>query len=96
MFNQVDEVKALYVVKFDSSCSWRLFLYRLFFFCRGRKEYEPPRYMSVNTAVEQLLEIEENRQENGEFDSCVVCGLDVEVGRRCYIVVSNVDESPCF
>jgi diphthine methyl ester synthase len=24
--------------------------------CRGRKIYEPPRYMSVNTAVEQLIE----------------------------------------
>ncbi|CAO3643854.1 unnamed protein product [Cunninghamella blakesleeana] len=29
---------------------------------RGRKIYEPPRYMTVNQAVEQLLEIEENRQ----------------------------------
>lgn len=35
------------------------------FFCRGKKEYEPPRYMSINTAIEQLLEIEENRQEKG-------------------------------
>ncbi|KAJ8658718.1 diphthine synthase [Lichtheimia ornata] len=30
---------------------------------RGRKIYEPPRYMTVNQAVEQLLEIEENRGE---------------------------------
>eukprot|EP00761_Pharyngomonas_kirbyi_P008129 gb/GECH01008140.1/.p1 GENE.gb/GECH01008140.1/~~gb/GECH01008140.1/.p1 ORF type:complete len:325 (+),score=75.21 gb/GECH01008140.1/:1-975(+) len=30
---------------------------------KGRKIYEPPRYMSVNTAIEQLLEIEEKRQE---------------------------------
>ncbi|ORX44262.1 diphthine synthase [Hesseltinella vesiculosa] len=28
---------------------------------RGRKIYEPPRYMTVNQAVEQLLEIEDNR-----------------------------------
>ncbi|KAI8060448.1 diphthine synthase [Gongronella butleri] len=28
---------------------------------RGRKIYEPPRYMTVNQAVEQLLEIEETR-----------------------------------
>ncbi|KAJ1915913.1 diphthine synthase [Mycoemilia scoparia] len=27
----------------------------------GRKIYEPPRYMSVNQAVEQLLEVEEKR-----------------------------------
>ena len=30
---------------------------------RGRKIYEPPRYMTINQAAEQLLEIEENRQE---------------------------------
>ncbi|KAI7862329.1 diphthine synthase [Spinellus fusiger] len=30
---------------------------------RGRKIYEPPRYMTVNQAVEQLLEIEENRSQ---------------------------------
>ncbi|KAF7721174.1 diphthine synthase [Apophysomyces ossiformis] len=30
---------------------------------RGRKIYEPPRYMTVNQAVEQLLEIEENREQ---------------------------------
>lgn len=31
--------------------------------CRGKKIYEPPRFMSVNTAIEQLLEIEERRGE---------------------------------
>ncbi|KAH3683482.1 hypothetical protein WICPIJ_005543 [Wickerhamomyces pijperi] len=30
---------------------------------RGRLIYEPPRYMSIETAAEQLLEIEEKRQE---------------------------------
>ncbi|KAI9330823.1 tetrapyrrole methylase [Obelidium mucronatum] len=30
---------------------------------RGRKIYEPPRYMTVNQAVEQLLEVEDKRQE---------------------------------
>jgi diphthamide biosynthesis methyltransferase len=29
--------------------------------------YEPPRYMSVNTAVQQLLDIEENRREGGKL-----------------------------
>lgn len=29
---------------------------------RGRKDYEPPRFMTVNTAIEQLLEIEDRRQ----------------------------------
>lgn len=31
--------------------------------CRGKKQYEPPRYMTVNTAIEQLLEIEHTRGE---------------------------------
>lgn len=30
---------------------------------RGRKLYEPPRYMTVSQAAKQLLEIEENRKE---------------------------------
>lgn len=38
---------------------------------RGRKEYEPPHYMSVNTAVEQLLEVEESRNEKGGFGFCI-------------------------
>ncbi|CAI5521490.1 unnamed protein product, partial [Closterium sp. Naga37s-1] len=31
---------------------------------RGRIEYEPARYMSVNTAIRQLLLVEEKRQQN--------------------------------
>lgn len=38
----------------------------LFFPCRGRKIYEPPRYMSVNQAAEQLLAIIQNRRLQGE------------------------------
>ncbi|KAK7853646.1 putative diphthine methyl ester synthase [Quercus suber] len=29
--------------------------------CRGRKQYEPPRYMTINTAIEQLLEVEKTQ-----------------------------------
>lgn len=32
---------------------------------RGRKIYEPPRYMTINQAIAQLLEIEANRKEGG-------------------------------
>ncbi|CAK9178428.1 unnamed protein product [Ilex paraguariensis] len=32
--------------------------------CRGKKQYEPPKYMTINTAIEQLLE---NEQRRGEF-----------------------------
>ncbi|XP_050207260.1 probable diphthine methyl ester synthase [Mercurialis annua] len=40
---------------------------------RGKKNYEPPRYMTINTAIEQLLEIEQNRGESAydEDTSCV-------------------------
>jgi diphthine synthase len=55
---------------------------------RGRLIYEPPRYMTVNQCVEQLLEIEDRRQENvyskdsigvglsriGSDDQQIVCG----------------------
>ncbi|XP_040378607.1 probable diphthine methyl ester synthase [Oryza brachyantha] len=30
--------------------------------CRGKKVYEPPRFMNVNTAISQLLEVEELRE----------------------------------
>jgi len=30
--------------------------------CRGRKEYEPPRYMSCAVAAQQLLEVEESKK----------------------------------
>lgn len=33
---------------------------------RGRKQYEPPRYMTINTAIEQLLEVEQLKGESGE------------------------------
>ncbi|KAL8139446.1 hypothetical protein V2J09_005467 [Rumex salicifolius] len=41
--------------------------------CRGKKQYEPPRFMTVNTAIEQLLEVERIRKENvyGEDTTCV-------------------------
>ncbi|CAL2228008.1 unnamed protein product [Prunus armeniaca] len=32
----------------------------------GRTQYEPPRYMSINTAIEQLLEAEENPGESAD------------------------------
>ena len=34
---------------------------------RGKKQYEPPKYMTINTAIEQLLEVERMREENGRF-----------------------------
>lgn len=42
---------------------------------RGRKIYEPPRYMSINTAVEQLLLIEERRGEGVCTRNTVAVGV---------------------
>jgi diphthine synthase len=34
---------------------------------RGKKVYEPPRFMTVNTAISQLLEVEELHGGSGIF-----------------------------
>ena len=34
---------------------------------RGKKVYEPPRFMSIANAIEQLLEVEQKRGESGRF-----------------------------
>ncbi|GMN35763.1 hypothetical protein TIFTF001_005513 [Ficus carica] len=41
--------------------------------CRGKKQYEPPRYMTIMTAIEQLLEVEQTKGESvyGEDTECV-------------------------
>ncbi|XP_033737588.1 diphthine methyl ester synthase-like [Pecten maximus] len=36
---------------------------------RGRKVFEPPRYMSVNQAAEQILEVVQNKQTSGDTPS---------------------------
>lgn len=64
----------------------KLFILRLFFVCfmypfycgyfRGKKAYEPPRYMTINTAIEQLLEIVQDREECGEFLSIYTSSFD--------------------
>lgn len=40
---------------------------------RGRKKYEPPKYMTINTAIEQLLEVEQMLGESvySEDSTCV-------------------------
>uniref|UniRef100_A0A7N0V314 diphthine methyl ester synthase n=1 Tax=Kalanchoe fedtschenkoi TaxID=63787 RepID=A0A7N0V314_KALFE len=40
--------------------------------CRGKKQYEPPRYMSINTAIDQLVEIEE-RKESSAYNKDTIC-----------------------
>ncbi|XP_059279004.1 probable diphthine methyl ester synthase [Lycium ferocissimum] len=43
--------------------------------CRGKKQYEPPRFMTVNTAIEQLLEVEEARGESVYGENTICVGL---------------------
>ncbi|KAI8470148.1 MAG: tetrapyrrole methylase [Monoraphidium minutum] len=43
--------------------------------CRGKTIYEPPRYMTVNTALEQLLEIEAARGEGAYDDNTLAVGI---------------------
>lgn len=48
---------------------------------RGRLIYEPPRYMSVNTAAEQMLEISAQKAEEGETPCYDDSTLAIGVGR---------------
>ncbi|CAI2185416.1 4321_t:CDS:2, partial [Funneliformis geosporum] len=42
---------------------------------QSKKIYEPPRYMNVNQAVEQLLEIEEQRKEDAYTSETLAIGI---------------------
>ncbi|KAG8377905.1 hypothetical protein BUALT_Bualt08G0082100 [Buddleja alternifolia] len=56
--------------------------------CRGKKVYEPPRFMTIKTAIEQLLEVEQNHGEAvyNEDTSCV--GL-ARVGCEDQLIVAG-------
>ncbi|KAI9218655.1 diphthine synthase [Blastocladiella britannica] len=55
---------------------------------RGRLVYEPPRYMTVNQAVEQMLEIEEKRDEKVYSPNTIAIGV-ARVGTRHQIIKSG-------
>ncbi|KAL2503992.1 putative diphthine synthase [Abeliophyllum distichum] len=57
--------------------------------CRGKKEYEPPRYMTINTAIEQLLEIEENRGESAYSEDTTCVGL-ARVGSEDQVIIAGL------
>ncbi|KAI7833116.1 diphthine synthase [Kickxella alabastrina] len=42
---------------------------------RGRQIFEPPRYMSINLAIEQLLEVEEKRQQKAYTKDTLAVGV---------------------
>ncbi|KAL7086017.1 hypothetical protein ACP275_14G312800 [Erythranthe tilingii] len=56
--------------------------------CRGKKVYEPPRFMTVNTAIEQLLEVAQNQEQSvyGEDSTCV--GL-ARIGCEDQVIVAG-------
>ncbi|EGF78003.1 hypothetical protein BATDEDRAFT_30589 [Batrachochytrium dendrobatidis JAM81] len=58
---------------------------------RGRKIYEPPRYMTVNQAVEQLLEIEEKRGLQVYTPSTIAVGL-ARIGSEDQSIVAGTME----
>jgi len=55
---------------------------------RGRKIYEPPRFMTINQALEQLLEIEAKHNENVVTTNtfCIGCA---RIGRDDQLIVSG-------
>ncbi|KAJ3280501.1 diphthine synthase [Borealophlyctis nickersoniae] len=58
---------------------------------RGRKIYEPPRFMTVNQAAEQLLEVEEKRGEKAYTKDTIAVGM-ARVGCTDQVVVSGTLE----
>jgi diphthine synthase len=55
---------------------------------KGIQEYHPPRFMTVNTALEQLLEVEENRKQN-VYNRDTLCVGMARVGTSTQKIVSG-------
>ncbi|XP_078169004.1 tetrapyrrole (Corrin/Porphyrin) Methylase [Carex rostrata] len=43
--------------------------------CRGKKVYEPPKFMTINTAIEQLLDVEADRGESVYNEETLCVGI---------------------
>ncbi|CAK9312715.1 unnamed protein product [Citrullus colocynthis] len=56
--------------------------------CRGRKEYEPPRFMSINTAIEQLLEVEQMEGQSVYNDDTLCVGF-ARLGSEDQMIVAG-------
>eukprot|EP01135_Chromosphaera_perkinsii_P002637 Nk52_evm5s226 gene=Nk52_evmTU5s226 len=55
---------------------------------KGNNIFEPPRYMSVNTALEQLLECDEKRGGHLFTDQTICCGM-ARIGQRDQTIISG-------
>ncbi|GFP85857.1 probable diphthine synthase [Phtheirospermum japonicum] len=56
--------------------------------CRGKKVYEPPRFMKINTAIEQLLEVAQNRSEPVYNEDTTCVGM-ARIGCEDQVIVSG-------
>ena len=56
--------------------------------CKGKKIYEKPRFMTVNVALAQLLEAEENLKTNSINENSLCVGV-VRVGSPTQLIVSG-------
>ncbi|KAK6938944.1 Tetrapyrrole methylase [Dillenia turbinata] len=56
--------------------------------CRGRKLYEPPKFMTINTAIEQLLEVEQNRGGSAYNEETTSVGI-ARLGSEDQIIVAG-------
>lgn len=59
---------------------------------RGKVVYEPPRFMTVNTAIKQLLEIEEKRGEGAYCKSETMCIGVARLGSEDQQIVAGTME----
>lgn len=56
--------------------------------CRGKKQYEPPRYMSIKIAIEQLLEVEQMCGGSAYTEDTICVGL-ARLGSEDQMVVAG-------
>ncbi|KAK8592729.1 hypothetical protein V6N13_063296 [Hibiscus sabdariffa] len=56
--------------------------------CRGKKQYEPPRFMTINTAIDQLLEVEQN-QGKSAYDEDTECVGFARLGSEGQMIVAG-------
>ncbi|KAK4387462.1 putative diphthine methyl ester synthase [Sesamum angolense] len=56
--------------------------------CRVKKVYEPPKFMTINTAVEQLLEVEQNHKESVYNEDTTCVGL-ARVGCEDQVIIAG-------
>uniref|UniRef100_A0A803LVF9 diphthine methyl ester synthase n=1 Tax=Chenopodium quinoa TaxID=63459 RepID=A0A803LVF9_CHEQI len=56
--------------------------------CRGKKIYEPPRFMSIGTAIEQLLEVEQKCGQSAYSEDTLCVGF-ARLGSEDQIIVSG-------